>query len=62
MNCTLPWTQSMKGAWNYSEDTSKTCKTPENYSPVDNLGLEFAAKASAFTHPKCPGNVLKAIC
>ena len=58
MNCTLPWTQSMKGMWNYSEETSPTCKASDDYEPVDTLGLEFSAAASAYTHPECPGNFI----
>ena len=47
----------MKGALNYSEDTTQTCKTANDYQHADNFGLEFAAYAAAYNHSKCPGNL-----
>ena len=57
LNCTLPWIESMKGALNYSEDTTQTCKTANDYQHADYFGLEFAAYAADYNHSKCPGNL-----
>ena len=54
-NCTLPWIQSMKGVFNYTEKTNPTCNTPDDYSVVDEYGLNFSASASAYNYSKCLG-------
>ena len=57
LNCRLPWIESMKGVLNYSEETIPTCKTYDDYDPVDTFGYEFSVAASVFAHSKCPGNL-----
>ena len=54
-NCTLPWVQSMKGVLNYTEKTNPTCNTLDDYSLVDEHGLDFSATASAYNNSKCLG-------
>ena len=56
-NCRLPWTESMKGVLNYSEETVETCKTKDDYLLVNDFGYDFSAYASAYNHSKCPGNL-----
>ena len=57
-NCTLPWVQSMKGVLNYTEKITPTCNTLKDYSLVNERGLDFSAKASAYNHSKCLGILL----